>query len=128
MGNRTWGAGEAKHWIGSLVMTIGVFLHGFPVWSIPGIAGGVFLWRVSSPRPWRNLMNGNDWAPAIKRGLLALPLSIELFLLDMQWWHLILGAAAVLLVPAAYWISGRIYKPQCGELAELLSGAVVGTI
>lgn len=127
IGNRCWGAKEGSHWLGLLIMSLGIYIANPVVWAVPLYAVGLFLWRSRSPRPWMGVGHGYGWRPGMLRGLWALPLAVIITAVTGAPYHLLTGFVAVFAVPAAYWL-GFKYRKAKGEAAELLSGAVIGMV
>lgn len=125
LGNRMWGCG--KHAIGLLWMTVGLWI-GLPLLALPFIAGGVLYWRArEGTRPWLSMTHTPDWINGIKRGILVMPLAAVQTIATGQAWHLLVGAAAVVAVPAIYYFFGKIYSDGNTETvaSELACGALI---
>lgn len=132
LGNRTWGSDSGTHWGGALLMTMGLWIGNFtPLWSLPLIFIGVILWRVWTSRPWLHMETPAlaSWIIAIERSSTVMPLALlSVYLHHMAWWPFIIGIGAIFLIPAIYFFTGKQSKVDPTELAEFLSGAVIGCI
>lgn len=127
IGNRCWGSKEGSHWLGLVIMSLGIFISIPVLWAIPFYAALVFIWRSKSPRPWMAVGHGYGWRAGMIRGMLVLPLAVLLAIVDNEPLRLLYGFVAVFAVPAAYWLGFKYTKAK-GELSELLAGAVVGLL
>lgn len=131
LGNRLWGGSIAPRWVGTLVMSLALVIGiTLPLWAIPVVVGLVFFFRVWSPRPWLRITEPGkvDWKAAMLRSTAILPLSVFLTYVTGAFIHIVLGVVAIPLIPTIYWVSDKINRQKSIEIAELLTGAVIGTL
>lgn len=131
MGNRCWGQAGWPTWVGVLMMTLGLFLRGLPIWSLLVLPGAIFFFRAWSPRPWMAILqNDGPWAPALIRSLAIIPLGIAMALITHNPIHILPTCIAIPLIPYVWRWSGfaKWVKVDTACLAELGYGTVLGMI
>lgn len=149
LGNRAWGSAHpyASHALGGALTAMGLWLqHDYSLLMLALIGTGVFNFRLWSPHAWFATFQRHVWGGAFVRGMAILPLAflLAIFQHDLgvpHWWTpLLVGIAAVGLVPVAYWGADRLalwfnkrfsakgWQFTNTELAEELVGAIVGTV
>lgn len=127
VGNRAWGDGKTKNWIGVLFITLGISLETLK-WS-PIIFGLVYFFRAFSPRSWIHLEQGkNPWFHGIIRGLVILPLGVFISAITLNITPYIFASCMVFLIPVIYYIAGHINKTKSTEIAEIATGVLVGQV
>lgn len=128
LGNRISGEKAGKHWLGALMMTFAIVI-GSPHLLIfsPIIFGLVLLFRTVSPRPLINLIHDGSFWKGLLRSALMLPLSIGLFLMDGNIFHL-KGILLFPFVAVTYYLSGKQKKVDPVELSECIVGGLIGSL
>lgn len=110
LGNRAWGAGEVKNWIGVLLMSLGVFISsGTPAWTILAFFVTLYIFRSHSARPWLSMREAPNYFKSVLRSCLILPHAILMLCLLDSFTPLVVSLAVIFLIPLAYYISYRLF-------------------
>lgn len=139
LGNRAWGSGAVPHWVGAILMTVGLWL-GSPIAALamPLLFGAVVFWRAGVPidatfggsGAWLDMESAlsRSWVHAYLRGLLLLPLITIVWFYMRTPWPLIQGAIVMALTPVVYYCAPLQKRFDPTAVAELVVGALVGSI
>ena len=129
LGNRGYGTSSALKLPGVILMSLGLIIGlSVPLWGLPVVVLLAWFFRLFSSRPWLHMTNPEKiaWIPALLRTTAILPLALFLCYLTISTVPIVLGIVAIPLIPTIYWVCGKVRPTQPIELAEILTGIVIG--
>lgn len=133
IGNRTWGIGYLPHFVGAIIMGIGLWENGpHPLIALPMLMFLAFAYRVFTSAPWLNMEDGaqgDDYDQAITRGILLIPIIVVETYLKVSLMPLVIGIACIFVfVPFSYYLAAKQTRIDATGLAEFVTGCFIGLI
>ena len=130
IGNRAWGSGAAPHWVGAIIMALGLWIQAaYSAFYLPAFLAAVYLYRVWSSAAWLNIQSSYAWFKAALRTVPLLGIMAVKFFFSPDAWILFWGLGSIaIFIPASYYFGGRQNKYDGTAIGELVSGLCIGLI